>query len=101
MSSCIESFPAAPIGATESTSANWQGCRVRWFREPGRSSKCWKPNRKTPRAIAKPAEQVSQLNLFSAGSGVIDQLLGMDVTQMTPLEAIKALYRLQEMARND
>ena len=49
----------------------------------------------------KPAEQVSQLNLFSAGSGVIDQLLGMDVTQMTPLEAINALYRLQEMARND
>ena len=49
----------------------------------------------------KPTEQVSQLNLFSAGSGVIDQLLDMDVTQMTPLEAINALYRLQEMARND
>ncbi len=49
----------------------------------------------------KPSEQVTQLNLFSAGSGVIDQLLNIDVTQMTPLEAINTLYRLQEMAKND
>ena len=44
--------PGAQTGAMESMWANSPGCRVRWFREPGRSSKCWKPNRKTPRAIA-------------------------------------------------
>ena len=48
-----------------------------------------------------PREQVAQLNLFSPSTAVIDQLVEMDVTQMTPLEAINALYRLQEMARDD
>ncbi len=48
-----------------------------------------------------PREQAAQLDLFSPNSAVVDQLLGMDVSQMTPLEAINALYRLQEMARDD
>ena len=48
-----------------------------------------------------PKEPAAQLNLFSPNNAVIDQLLEMDVTQMTPLEAINALYRLQELARED
>ncbi len=48
-----------------------------------------------------PREQAAQLNLFSPNNAVIDQLLEMDVTQMTPLEAINALYGLQELARDD
>ena len=48
-----------------------------------------------------PREQFAQLGLFSPNNAVVDQLLEMDVTQMTPLEAINALYRLQEMARDN
>ena len=48
-----------------------------------------------------PREQFAQLDLFSPNNAVVDQLLEMDVTQMTPLEAINALYRLQEMAGGD
>ncbi len=40
-----------------------------------------------------------QLELFSHNDPVIDELVGLDVVEMTPLEAINALYRLQEMAR--
>ena len=50
------------------------------------------------RTVVEPA---AQLTLFSGSPGVVDELLNMDVTQMTPLEAINALHRLQEMARND
>lgn len=48
-----------------------------------------------------PREQAAQLDLFSPNNAVVGQLLEMDVTQMTPLEAINTLYRLQEMARDE
>jgi len=41
-----------------------------------------------------------QLSLLDENSPVIDELLEMDVNAMTPLEAMNALYRLQEQARD-
>ena len=41
----------------------------------------------------------SQLPLLTMNSTAIDKLLGLDVTSMTPLEAITKLYELQEDAR--
>ena len=41
-----------------------------------------------------------QMPLFTEPSPAMEELLGMDVANMTPLEAINALYRLQQAARD-
>ena len=41
-----------------------------------------------------------QMPLFTEPPPAIKELLGMDVANMTPLEAINALYRLQQEARD-
>ena len=60
---------------------------------PPRASAGARNRRKTP-----PAEQLPLLNSSPAA---IDDLLGLDISSMTPLEAINALYRLQEQARQN
>jgi DNA mismatch repair protein MutS len=42
-----------------------------------------------------------QLPLLTMPSSVLEELVGLDVTSMTPLEAINKLYQLQEDARED
>ena len=45
-------------------------------------------------------EKTLQMSLFTEPSPAIEELLGLDVANMTPLEAINALYRLQQGARD-
>ena len=40
-----------------------------------------------------------QMPLFNDSSWLVEELRGMDVSNMTPLEAINALYRLQERSK--
>jgi DNA mismatch repair protein MutS len=42
-----------------------------------------------------------QLPLLPNGSAFRDELLGLDISAMTPLEAITRLYKLQEMAKEN
>ncbi len=44
-------------------------------------------------------EAAAQLSMFGTGSAVVDDLLSLDVNGMTPLDALNALFRLQEQAR--
>ena len=48
---------------------------------------------------APPDVQAQQLSLLPTTSPVIDELLTLDVSSMTPLEAITKLYEIQERAR--
>ena len=48
-----------------------------------------------PRSAAEGA----QMPLFAPTPQVVEELLGIDVTAMTPMEAINALYALQQRAR--
>lgn len=41
----------------------------------------------------------AQLSMFGAGPEVLDDLLSLDVNAMTPLDALNALFRLQERAQ--
>ncbi len=41
-----------------------------------------------------------QLGFISAGNGVCDELLALDINSMTPVEALTALYDLQAKAKN-
>ena len=50
--------------------------------------------RKSPIPVAE------QLPLLTTPSPVLDDLINLDVTSMTPLEAITKLYELQENARD-
>jgi DNA mismatch repair protein MutS len=43
----------------------------------------------------------AQLPLLADAPPVVEELLGMDIASMTPLEAINKLYELQEKARGD
>ena len=54
------------------------------------------PARGRRRAKSPPPEQ---LPLVSAGTAALEELASLDVSSMTPLEAIKKLYELQEKAR--
>ncbi len=55
--------------------------------------------------IGKPSREkqanAMQLPLIATTSPVISSLLALDIASMTPLEAITALYDLQEQAKND
>ena len=46
-----------------------------------------------------PAVEAQQLSLLPTTSPVIDELLALDISSMTPLEAITKLYEIQERAR--
>ncbi len=54
---------------------------------------------KRRRAMSGRTEQ--QLPLFGAQSPVIEEILGLEVSSMTPLEAITRLYELQEKLRKE
>lgn len=51
------------------------------------------------RGPACPATEARQLSLLPTTPAVIDELLALDVSSMTPLEAINKLYEIQERAR--
>ena len=46
-----------------------------------------------------PTVEAQQLSLLPTTSPVIDELLALDISSMTPLEAITKLYEIQERAR--
>ena len=46
-----------------------------------------------------PSTQAQQLSLLPTTPPVIDELLALDVSSLTPLEAITKLYEIQERAR--
>jgi DNA mismatch repair protein MutS len=45
--------------------------------------------------------EVRQLPLFASSNPVMEELEKLDVSAMTPLEAISKLYELQRQARTD
>jgi DNA mismatch repair protein MutS len=49
----------------------------------------------------KPAEPELQLRFFNARPEVVDDLMAIDVSSLTPLEAITKLFELQEKAREN
>ena len=55
------------------------------------------------KSTAKPAPQEEpQMSLFSfAGSEVLDELKKLDVTTLSPIEAMNVLYQLQQKAKNE
>ena len=57
-------------------------------------------DRKAVRRI-RPREQArsEQLSLFGEKPPVIDEILGLDISSMTPLEAITKLYELQQKVK--
>ena len=52
-----------------------------------------------PGRLQKP--QGKQLELLFAASPVAQELADLDITAMTPMEAINTLYTLQQKAKND
>jgi DNA mismatch repair protein MutS len=46
-----------------------------------------------------PVEEVSQLSLFESNDVVREQLLKLDLLAMNPIEAMQALYELQQTAK--
>jgi DNA mismatch repair protein MutS len=61
------------------------------------------PRRSKRRGVPVPtAGEMEQLSLFGAARHpILDQLSTMDLTRMTPLEALTSLHRLQEMLREE
>ncbi|HAZ63113.1 MAG TPA: hypothetical protein DCZ72_05825, partial [Armatimonadetes bacterium] len=61
--------------------------------------------RRDPATVPEPAEpQSQQLSLFldvPAENPALEQLRGLDVMRLTPLEAITRLYELQQLAARD
>ncbi len=55
-------------------------------------------NNTSPRVKAQPVEQ---LPLFQRRPELLDELLGLDIPSMTPLEAINHLYQLQQKAQEN
>ncbi len=51
------------------------------------------------RRVAHRREDAAQLSLLTPPSPVLGELLSLDVSGLTPLEAINRLYELQERAR--
>jgi DNA mismatch repair protein MutS len=49
--------------------------------------------------VKAPAPLAQQLPLLATTSPLLDELLALDVSSMTPLEAINKLYEVQEQAR--
>jgi DNA mismatch repair protein MutS len=51
-------------------------------------------------AVPRRVTQVQQLSLFAASHPVLDQLEELDISSMSPLEAINKLYELQEKTKS-
>ncbi|HAQ55576.1 MAG TPA: hypothetical protein DCR09_04250, partial [Anaerovibrio sp.] len=49
------------------------------------------------KAVAEPNDMMASL----FGNSISDELLGMDVMTMTPIEAMNTLYRLQQQAKEE
>jgi DNA mismatch repair protein MutS len=58
-----------------------------------------KPERKSRGRRRRSSPPPEQLPLLGATPPALDELLGLDVSSLTPLEAINKLYELQEQAR--
>ena len=55
----------------------------------------------SPRAVRSRKQAALQISLFSSESSpLVEELLRVDVSNMTPLEAINALYELQQKAKD-
>jgi DNA mismatch repair protein MutS len=50
---------------------------------------------------SKGSDEGTQMGMFAPAPEVVKELLGLDVSSMTPLEAINALYELQQKAKFD
>jgi DNA mismatch repair protein MutS len=50
-------------------------------------------------SVPRHATPAQQLSFFSAGHPVLAELDALDITSMSPLEAINKLYELQEKAK--
>ncbi|MDD2630823.1 MAG: DNA mismatch repair protein MutS, partial [Limnochordia bacterium] len=57
--------------------------------------------RKAPgsKEVAAASEPVAQLSLFYQRDPLVEELSGLDLNQMRPIDALNTLFRLQEMAR--
>ncbi|MFN4214247.1 DNA mismatch repair protein MutS [Exiguobacterium sp.] len=55
----------------------------------------------TPRspAVTETADEAAQLSLFETGDDIRQQLLDLDILAMNPIEAMQALYELQQSAK--
>ena len=55
------------------------------------------------RPVAQPQKAVEEPQMMGSlfSSGLADQILAIDVMSMTPIEAMNALYKLQEEARKE
>jgi DNA mismatch repair protein MutS len=59
------------------------------------------PGRRTGGKRGKPAAPSGlQMPLFGASPPLVEEVLGMEIANLTPLEAINKLYELQEHARS-
>jgi DNA mismatch repair protein MutS len=52
-----------------------------------------------PRGRRRRREQVTQAPLFALPSPLLEEMAALDVSAMTPIEAINKLFELQEKAR--
>ncbi len=55
----------------------------------------------TPQRKRQGALQAAQMSLLPPTPEIVERLLGLDVTSMTPMEAINALYALQQEAKEE
>ena len=61
--------------------------------KPGKSA------RASGRRSSRPSPASRQMPLFDAGQPLLDEVLALDIPNLTPLEAINKLYELQKKAR--
>ncbi|MBM4430605.1 MAG: DNA mismatch repair protein MutS [Chloroflexi bacterium] len=54
---------------------------------------------RSPGSVPRRVTQVQQLSLFPASNPALDELKALDISSMSPLEAINKLYELQEKAK--
>ncbi|MBT7290741.1 MAG: DNA mismatch repair protein MutS, partial [Chloroflexi bacterium] len=54
----------------------------------------------TKKAHRKTKYQLEQLALFGNGSPVLDEIEAIDISSMTPLQALNKLYELQQLAKD-
>ena len=90
---------AAPTGATASTWPSWPACPTTWCAGPARCCRPWRASigwcrerrqRRTRRSSASSVRRVPH--------PVVEELKGLDVDRLTPLEA---LNRLAELKRDE
>ena len=57
--------------------------------------------KKRPRSQTRPQDGQAQLPMFGRTAELIDELLKLEISSLTPLEAITKLFELQEKARRE